>query len=70
MSPTPDEHATTPERKETEIRDLPARQPSDDAAGEVKGGATSTIIPCIRVPKVIKPIAPMADPCWRPGGIG
>lgn len=66
MSATSDERVPTTDRKETEIRDLPAKQPSGDAASDVKGG--STIIPCVRIPKVNMPIAPSINPCWRPGG--
>jgi hypothetical protein len=67
VSATPDERTPTPERKETEIRDLPDKQPGDDAASDVKGGTTSAIIPCFRVPKVLKPIDPTMDPCIRTG---
>jgi hypothetical protein len=68
VSATPDEPTPTPERKETELRDLPATL-GDDAASDVKGGAASTLIPCVRIPKGVTPYPPNINPCWRPGGV-
>jgi hypothetical protein len=67
VSTTPDERTPLPERKETEIRDLPDKQPSDDAASDVKGGS---ITPCVRVPKTKPPTIGPIDPCWRAPTLG
>ena len=62
MSPTADNSAPTPDRKQTEIRDLPSKDENDEAAGDVKGGASTD--PVARRNPGLRAI----DPCWRPGG--
>jgi hypothetical protein len=60
----PDDTTASPERKSTEIQDLPAKERNDEVAGDVKGGAA--VDPCIRAPR-LNVTDREIEPCWRPG---
>lgn len=66
MPSIPDDTASIPEKKSTEIQDLPPQDEVAETSGDVKGGAA--LDPCFRAPRR-GPLDRTVEPCFRPGGM-